>query len=211
MINRFREKDLDRYEKRKDGKPFKKWLQKKEEDLNGANNKCPGCKSVAGARTGLIKKGLDYLWEEFQDWFKGKFSSVEKPHTTAETGNSSDGNNNSNEVDEDGSTPVGPPGPGNSADPGNTNGTGNSTEGNNNSNEVDENGSTPVGPPGNGNSTGKGKNITQTDLETVMGTRNSSDGENGSKGDDRSTPIDKDKSSNQEDTESYSYDSEEYE
>ena len=173
MINRFREKDLDRYEKRKDGKPFKKWLQKKEEDLNGANNKCPGCKSVAGARTGLIKKGLDYLWEEFQDWFKGKFSSVEKPHTTAETGNSSDGNNNSNEVDEDGST--------------------------------------PVGPPGNGNSTGKGKNITQTDLETVMGTRNSSDGENGSKGDDRSTPIDKDKSSNQEDTESYSYDSEEYE
>ena len=112
MLNRFREKDLARYEKGKDGKLFKRWLHKKEEDLNGANDKCPRCKSVAGARTGLIKKGLDHLWEEFQAWVMGKLSSEEKSDTTTETENSSEGSKGSNGNDR-------PPGPESSTDPGN--------------------------------------------------------------------------------------------
>ena len=100
LTNRFGEKDLARYEKRKDGKLFKRWLQQKEEDLKGANDKCPGCKSIPGARTGLIKKGLTWLWNEFQAWLKGKFSSEKKSDITSETGNSSYGKNGSNEDDE---------------------------------------------------------------------------------------------------------------
>ena len=35
----FKEEDLAKYEKRKDGKLFKKWLQRRQEELNDANDK----------------------------------------------------------------------------------------------------------------------------------------------------------------------------
>jgi len=92
LSNRFKEEDLAKYEKRKGGKLFKRWLQRKEEELNDAN-KCHGCKSAGGVyRTGLIKKGLDYLWNEFKAWLEGKISTGDEPGARTETGNSSKGN-----------------------------------------------------------------------------------------------------------------------
>ena len=84
LRNEFKDEDLARYEKRKDGKLFKRWLQRKEEELNDANDKCNGCKSVAETRTGLIKKGLGYLWEEFKAWLEGIVSSDQDKNSNQE-------------------------------------------------------------------------------------------------------------------------------